>query len=54
MNYKLEFHSAIAKEYNEAYKWYEERSEGLGEKFIASVRQTMEKIGEHPLLFGKR
>jgi mRNA-degrading endonuclease RelE of RelBE toxin-antitoxin system len=54
MSYKLEFHNAIAQEYNEAYEWYEERSEGLGERFIASVRQTMEKIGEHPLLFGKR
>ena len=43
MSYKLEFHNAIAKEYNEAYEWYEERSEGLGERFIASVRQTWKK-----------
>ena len=43
MSYKLEFHNAIAQEYNEAYEWYEERSEGLGERFIASVRQTWKK-----------
>lgn len=33
MDYLLIFHPAADKEYSEAYKWYEERLEGLGDRF---------------------
>lgn len=54
MKYSLEFHNEIANEYYEAYVWYEERREGLGEQFLASVRTVMEKIREQPFIFGEK
>lgn len=54
MRYHLEFHTNITEEYDEAYEWYEEKSHGLGERFLASVREKLEQIAEHPFIFGER
>lgn len=53
MKYKLEFHPDIAIDYEEAYEWYEEKKLGLGESFLKSVREKLEQIAEHPLIFGE-
>lgn len=34
MNYKIDFHGDIAGDYLEAYAWYEDAKEGLGERFL--------------------
>lgn len=54
MKYKLEFHPDITADYAEAYEWYEGERKGLGEDFFDSVRNKLEQIAEHPLLFGER
>ena len=54
MKYQLDFHTSIAIEYEEAYRWYEERSQGLGERFLSSVREKLEQIAERPFTFGER
>ena len=54
MKYQPDFHTSIAIEYEEAYTWYEERSQGLGERFLLSVREKLEQIAEQPFIFGER
>lgn len=29
MNYKIEFHPAVSKDYDDAYEWYEQQKVGL-------------------------
>jgi hypothetical protein len=48
MNYKIEFHPAVAKDYNEAYEWYEQQKDGLGKEFIKSVFDKLEEIVVQP------
>ena len=31
-----------------AVDWYERQSPGLGDRFLVSVRRTLERIGHHP------
>ncbi len=54
----LDFHPAVYEEINEAYIWYEEKSEHLGEELLAELEyaylsiQTMPKawpLAEHGL-----
>jgi mRNA-degrading endonuclease RelE of RelBE toxin-antitoxin system len=54
MKYRLEFHTDVAKEYEEAYEWYEIKGQGLGEKFLTAVRQVTEQILEQPFIYGER
>ena len=54
MKYQLDFHTGIAREYEEAYRWCKERSQGLGERFLLSVREKLEQIAEQPFIFGGR
>jgi hypothetical protein len=37
---------AAAAEIDEAYLWYESRRSGLGEEFLADVKQTLDRICE--------
>jgi len=41
MAYSYLLHPEADKEYTEAFIWYEERQEGLGERFIEAVRQKL-------------
>jgi plasmid stabilization system protein ParE len=34
-----------------AYDWYEERSEGLGERFLAALDETLERVADNPRTF---
>ena len=38
MNYTLDFHEDVESDYQEAYTWYENAKEGLGERFLKMVR----------------
>ena len=54
MNYKIEFHPEVAKDYNEAYEWYEQQKDGLGKEFIKSVSDKLDEIVTQPQTFGQR
>ncbi len=54
MSYSYRFHPLAYKDYYEAYEWYEDKSEGLGEKFITAVRNRIEEIGLHPENYGSK
>lgn len=54
MNYKLDFHVDVESDYFEAYKWYEDAKEGLGERFLKMVRSKLEQIGKNPETFSQK
>lgn len=37
----------------EAYNWYEEQRQGLGEEFIKELDNCFDKLQSHPEYFGK-
>ena len=54
MGYKCEFHAEVEKDYIDAYSWYEEQKDGLGERFLNLVRVKIEEIAAHPEHYGVR
>ncbi|OQP64818.1 hypothetical protein A3860_18860 [Niastella vici] len=49
MAYKLEIRGEAEEEIFEAYKWYEEQTPGLGERFIVELEAVFNKISRTPL-----
>ncbi len=54
MRYSLILIEQAHEEYIEAYKWYEIKQIGLGERFMKCVEERISQIKEHPEYFGKR
>ncbi|MBD0331725.1 MAG: type II toxin-antitoxin system RelE/ParE family toxin [Chitinophagaceae bacterium] len=54
MTYHAIFHAEVKTDYDEAYVWYESQEEGLGEKFLAAVRNKIEEIVISPETYGER
>lgn len=52
--YRLVFHSFLQTDYDEAYAWYEDKLEGLGERFLASANKKLSEILKRPEAFGVR
>ncbi len=48
MIYKLQIREEAEDEIGEAYSWYEQQSEGLGERFISELEALFKKITLHP------
>jgi mRNA-degrading endonuclease RelE of RelBE toxin-antitoxin system len=51
MPYAIEFHPKAMAEYIEAYKWYENKRAGLGERFTMEVNTRIQTVKSNPLLF---
>ncbi|MEN9548660.1 MAG: hypothetical protein RIR12_1251 [Bacteroidota bacterium] len=54
MKYIVVFHPLVNIDYKDAYAWYEQKQEGLGEKFLKAVREKIDKITLQPESFGSR
>src|SRR5690348_15967387 len=54
MSYQIELHPEAIQELTESYKWYEECSEGLGMRFMASVNKRLLEIAEQPERYPKK
>jgi hypothetical protein len=54
MSYPLKLHEKAHHEYIAAYEWYELKQTGLGNRFMESVENMLNRISEHPEYFGKR
>jgi len=54
MAYPYRLHEQAYKEYIEAFGWYEQRKEGLGDKFMDSVEKRLQQISKHPEYYGKK
>ena len=48
MSYKLEIRGEADEEIFEAYSWYEQQSQGLGDRFIAALEAIFHKITNSP------
>lgn len=54
MAYTYRLHPKADEDYAAAYTWYEDRQEGLGEKFIIAVREKIEAIALQPEIYGSK
>lgn len=54
MIYRIDFHEDVATDYLEAYTWYEDAREGLGERFIKMVKLKLEEIARNPDVFSQK
>ena len=45
---RLSFHIHVQQEVNDAVRWYEEQSDGLGDTFFEQLQATLALISEHP------
>ena len=55
MAYKIVLHPLAEKEFDEGYNWYEDRLEGLGNRFEEIIDKVISNIGKTPLLYpGKK
>jgi hypothetical protein len=50
LSYRLIVRPEVDADLLEAEKWYEERQEGLGRKFLQATRQAMARLPHNPLL----
>ena len=50
--YIVTFHEDVAIDYEEAYYWYEEQLQGLGNKFLKEVREKINQIQINPEAYG--
>lgn len=48
MNYVLVFRPEVREELDEAYNWYESQQVGLGDDFLDSVDETLNRICQMP------
>ena len=54
MNAPIELHPELIPELKESYQWYEERSEGLGNRFILALNKRLNEIEEYPERYAKK
>lgn len=51
MTYKIIISATARQEEAEAYLYYEDKSEGLGERFLSEVQTTLYQIAENPTFY---
>jgi plasmid stabilization system protein ParE len=51
MSLPVVFHRAARDDLDQAYRWYERQSVGLGEELLASVREILKQIQQNPARF---
>jgi plasmid stabilization system protein ParE len=54
MTCRIELHNAAQKELTESFRWYEERSPGLGVRFIEAVHERLSELSNYPDRYAKR
>ena len=54
MPYPYTLHEQAHDEYIDAYEWYEEKTEGLGKKFMDCVERKLQQISDHPEYYSKK
>ena len=54
MGYRIVFHPIAEEEYQDAYRWYQEQLQGLGDRFEETVEHKLGQISSKPMLFPKK
>lgn len=52
MSLPLEFHPAVRREVDRAYRWYERQQPGLGTDFLDAVQHVLGEITANPARYG--
>ena len=52
--YHIFLHPKAEKEYQIAYKWYEDQLQGLGDRFEKTIEIRLEQIRSKPLLYPRK
>jgi len=53
VNYSLTYHDKVEADIENAYQWYDEKQEGLGERFFTELAVSCTQIMEHPEYYSK-
>ncbi len=51
MKYSLILRDKAVEEIKEAYKWYDEQLNGLGDRFLNSIKKNTDLILNNPIIF---
>jgi plasmid stabilization system protein ParE len=51
MKYTLVFRRIAGRELEDAAEYYEEQSEGLGVKFLDTVKEALQRVCDNPLIY---
>jgi plasmid stabilization system protein ParE len=54
MSYSYRLHPLVQQDMEASYSWYEDKTEGLGERFLEAVEKTIKKITLNPESFGSK
>ncbi|MCM5526826.1 type II toxin-antitoxin system RelE/ParE family toxin [Parasegetibacter sp. NRK P23] len=54
MSYQILLHDEASEELADAYHWYEDRSEGLGERFLTLLNKRLHQIADDPERYPKK
>ena len=54
MIYHIQLHPLALQEMEESYNWYEERSVGLGNRFLTAIQKRFDRISSMPELYAKK
>ena len=54
MSYRLDFHEDVEGDYQDAYTWYENAKEGLGERFFKMAAEKLRQIADNPEAFSQK
>ncbi len=52
MSLPLDFHPAVRDEIDDAYRWYEQRRQGLGADFLDDLQPVLAEITANPARYG--
>ena len=52
--YSIKILDSAEKEFSDSAKWYDEQSEGLGDRFVEAIRRKLQLIQEFPDRYPKR
>jgi len=52
VKFSAEFHPAIKRELDSAYRWYEAQGVGLEKRFLSDLERLIQTIVNQPELFG--
>jgi len=54
VGFNLIIHDEAKREYQEGYKWYEEKQSGLGKKFTQNIEAIITRITKNPEHYPKK
>lgn len=54
MSYRILLHEEASEELSDTFHWYEDRSAGLGERFMTLLQKRLQQIADDPERYPKK